>query len=160
MIMIGVVSDTHVPTRALAVSQQILTAFEAVDMILHCGDITVLSVLDKLNTIAPVYAVAGNMDSGEIKRFLPEKRVVVAGNKRIGVIHGAGVPFGIKKRIIKAFAEDNVDCIVYGHTHHADVDIVQDTLLFNPGSASDDHGSFGLLFIDDNDRLDTKIIYL
>ena len=42
--------------------------FKDVDLILHAGDIVQLSVLEELRTIAPVEAVAGNMDEDEVQQ--------------------------------------------------------------------------------------------
>ena len=63
---VGVLSDTHVPTIVSALPPAIYDIFQGVDLILHAGDIVELSVLDDLRAIAPVEAVAGNVDSAEV----------------------------------------------------------------------------------------------
>jgi hypothetical protein len=70
---VGVLSDTHVPTIVRALPPAIFDIFKGVDLIMHAGDIVELSVLDELRTIAPVEAVAGNMDDPAAQAGLPHK---------------------------------------------------------------------------------------
>lgn len=162
MITIGVVSDTHIPARSSRLPEELLYGLEKVDMIIHCGDLIEMSVVEELEKIAPVHAVFGNMDGPDVRRLLPEKKVIEVSGKRIGITHGAGAPFGIKKRVVSAFRDDNVHCITFGHTHHAEKDKDGDILLFNPGSSTDTlfarAQSFGLLFIDDTAEISAEII--
>ena len=78
-----------------------------------------------------VKAVRGNMDSPEIKAALPEKDVFEAGGKRIGLIHGWGVPWGLGERVREQF--DGVDVIVFGHPHPPCNRHVRGVLPVNPG---------------------------
>lgn len=133
--MIGCISDTHLIGRPLA--DNVLEAFEGVDMILHAGDILEMAVVDQLSAIAPTLAVKGNMDHGEVARTLPEKRVVEAGGFRIGLTHGSGPPSGITWRVAKMFEGDACDCIVFGHTHNGLIKRRGEMLFFNPGSPTD-----------------------
>src|SRR5512133_650420 len=61
---IGVVSDTHVPDRAVTLHPALLGELRrnAVDLIVHAGDISTAGVLQEMETIAPVKAVSGNRD--------------------------------------------------------------------------------------------------
>ncbi len=152
MVKIGVISDTHIPARADSVPQEVLSLFKDVDMIIHAGDITQISVLDQLRALAPVHAVCGNMDGADLKHILPQKKIIEVENKRIGIYHGGGAPFGLKKRIRHMFRYNDVDCIVFGHTHQAENKHHKGILFFNPGSATDKifskTQSIGLLFVD------------
>ena len=60
---IGVISDTHIPKRAKALPEVVLKAFKDLDHIIHAGDIMSIGVLNTLKELAPVTAVAGNLDS-------------------------------------------------------------------------------------------------
>ena len=60
---IGLISDTHIPKRAMCVPKRVFEIFENVDYIIHAGDLVELSVVDELEQIAPVLAVHGNMDT-------------------------------------------------------------------------------------------------
>ena len=146
---IGVLSDTHIPDRTDGLPDEILELFRDVDLILHAGDVSECSVLDRLRTIAPVVAVRGNRDLG-IRPALPEKTVVRAGPWRIGLIHGTrsrlqDTPDRLRylsgdhrfldqrQYVSQAFAADDVHCIVFGHTHQVCRERQGGVLLFNPG---------------------------
>ena len=60
---IGVISDTHG-----YLDPQVLEAFAGVDHIIHAGDIMDAATLEALEGIAPVTAVAGNMDDGKLRQ--------------------------------------------------------------------------------------------
>jgi putative phosphoesterase len=163
MIKIGVISDTHLPSRSPILPPIILEKLQGVQMILHAGDWEELFFLPELEKIAPVYGVQGNMDSLEIKRKLPIKRFINVENIKIGLIHGSGSPFGIKERIKKEFIGDNVNVIVFGHTHQSLIEWDEDILFFNPGSPTDKFfttkNSIGILYID-KDKVWGEIIEL
>ena len=55
--LIGLISDTHIPDRARIIPQNVIDAFSDVDLILHAGDLTSLDVVEELEKIAPVMAV-------------------------------------------------------------------------------------------------------
>ncbi len=131
---IGVISDTHLrgpDARLLAI---IGKYFHDVDLILHAGDIVDLRVLEAFGDME-VIAVCGNMDSARVEEEVPFKRVLEIGRFRIGLIHGWGSPHDLEDRIRKEF--DDVDCIVYGHSHHPANHIREGVLFFNPGTAFD-----------------------
>ena len=64
---IGLISDTHVPTTMEYPPEQILKAFDSVDLILHAGNIHVTLVLYWLEQVAPVKA-SGSTDSDHPER--------------------------------------------------------------------------------------------
>ncbi len=132
-IALGVVSDTHLYRRPLPA--RILKALEGADLILHAGDILEMAVLEDLARIAPVTAVAGNMDHGDVKDELPGKRVLEVAGRRIGLIHGYGAPAGITSRLRGEF--EDVDAIVFGHTHQAYNRVEGGIYFLNPGSPTD-----------------------
>ena len=136
---IGVISDTHVKTVD-ELPAKILKNLTGVDLIVHAGDFTDKAVLDGLKTIGAVKAVAGNMDSGELQKELPQKELFVFDGKKIGLIHGSGGPRGIAVRVRELF--DDADIIIYGHSHEACNRYIKGSLMFNPGQARD---SFGIL---------------
>ena len=132
---VGVISDTHVPTIVPALPPVIYDIFRGVDLILHAGDIVSLSVLDDLRAIAPVEAVAGNVDDGEVLARLPFKKVIQLGNYRAGLIHGKFKIDVQKEMIRKEF--DHVDLIVYGHSHTPFWGMINGVYFLNPGSPTD-----------------------
>ncbi len=129
---IGVLSDTHLTEPHSQFKRWIESYFNDVEKIFHTGDFVDLSVADYLSGQKELIAVPGNMDPPEIQKAFPRKRVVEIGKFKIGLIHGGGAPFGIESRVRREF--DDVDAIVYGHTHIPAHHQVKGIYFFNPGS--------------------------
>jgi len=132
-VLVGVVSDTHLYRKH--VPAEVLRALQGTELILHAGDILEMAVLEELEGIAPVVAVAGNMDLSDVTSILPVKRVVEVAGRRIGLIHGSGPPHGIIARLRREF--DEVDAIVFGHIHQPYRGDEDGIYFFNPGSPTD-----------------------
>ena len=151
---IGVISDTHIPDQAQEIPSEILDAFKHVDMVIHCGDILSLEVLETLKKSCPqVKAVWGNMDPYEVRGKLPEKEIIEVEGQRIGVMHGFGHPKGLTELLANAFKDDKVDLIAFGHSHNPVNIKVGGVIYFNPGSATDkvfaDYNSYGIIEIEE-----------
>ncbi len=129
---IGVLSDTHLREPHSEFKRIIEFHFRDAEKILHAGDFVDRSVAEYLSGQRELIAVSGNMDPSEIREIFPYKRVVELGGFKIGLIHGGGAPFGIESRIQEEF--DEVDTIVYGHTHTPANHLVKKIFFFNPGS--------------------------
>lgn len=158
---IGVISDTHIPDRAEDLPREILEEFKKVDMIIHAGDLVNLSVLDKLKSICRnVKAVWGNMDPEEVKEKLAEKEIITVGKYKIGIMHGYGAPHKLISLLFSIFKEDNVNVIIFGHSHYSVNEKKNDILFFNPGSLTDkifsQYNSYGIIEI--NDKIEAKIV--
>ena len=108
----------------------------ASDLILHAGDFTYPEVLEELRALGPpVEAVHGNVDTEELRRLLPEARVVNAGAVKIAMVHDAGPAGGRLERMRARFPD--ADAVVFGHSHiplHEERDGFQ---IFNPGSPTE-----------------------
>lgn len=155
------VSDTHIPKVGNVLPAALLEALRGADLVLHAGDLVDLSVLDGLRELAPVVAVAGNMDYPEVKAVLPEQRVVEVEGKLIGLTHGWGPPLGIERRVLSRLP--GVDVVVFGHTHAALVEEREGTLLVNPGTPTDrrfsERLSYAVITVDGG-RMDAWIVWL
>lgn len=161
---IGVVSDTHIPLRANQLPAALFKILDGVDLLLHAGDLVEEKVLDELRILAPVEAVAGNMDPFYLVPLLGRKKVLDVAGYRIGLIHG---DFGSDRhktplRAHGAFAGDNVHCVVFGHSHQPYCREEKGVLLFNPGSPTDPrrepYPSCGLLTT--GEKITGEILYL
>ena len=75
--LIGLISDTHIPDWARILPLNVLDAFANVDLILHAGDLTSLKAIEELEDLAPVMSVQGNMDRAK-GIDLPKARVIEA----------------------------------------------------------------------------------
>ncbi len=162
MYRIGIISDTHIP-HFKKLPEAIWTHFAGVELLIHAGDLSVLSVLDELETIAPVVAVQGNIERDEVVEKLPIKREIVVGGCRIGIVHILGDARSHARLARWEFPQARV--VVFGHSHIPYNQEHEGQLLFNPGSATDRRRqptcSIGLLHIDDaEDRVLGEIILL
>lgn len=157
---IGVLSDSHVPGAALSLPPAVFELFSNVDLILHAGDIVELSLLDELRAIAPVEAVAGNMDGPEVHQKLPAKKVLALGNYFVGLIHGKFKIDVQKEMIRKEFAD--IDLIVYGHSHTPFWGKIDGIFYLNPGSPTDKrHAPYNsVAILEIGDGLKAEIIRL
>lgn len=148
---VGVISDTHVPGAAPALPPAVFEIFRGADLILHAGDIVDPSVLDELAAIAPVEAVAGNMDGAELQLRLPAKKVLKLGRFTVGLTHGK-YRIDVQKEMIRKDFGD-VDLIVYGHSHMPAWEKAHGVWFLNPGSPTDKryapYNSVALLSVDD-----------
>lgn len=155
---VGVLSDTHVPNAATALPPAVFELFAGVDLILHAGDIVELSLLDELRAIAPVEAVAGNMDDAEVRARLPQKKVLSLGGFSVGLIHGKFRINVQREMIRREFGV--VDLIVYGHSHAPFWGPVDGVYFLNPGSPTDTvHAPYhSIALLDIGETLQAKII--
>lgn len=155
---IGLVSDTHGWVHPF-----LHEAFADCECIVHAGDIGTQDVLDELATIAPVHAVKGNIDGGDL-RFLPLERVEEVGGKRIAVLHIAGNPRRPRPAARKLIAREDPDVLVVGHSHVPVVGRYDDTLWINPGAAGiEGHHDLrfaAILHIEDDGELAMDRIHL
>lgn len=116
-----------------------LRRLETAELILHAGDFVRAAVLEELGRLAPVEAVAGNMDEPALMELLPERRVVGVAGARIGMVHVPGPAAGRPARLIAAFP--GCDAVVYGHTHIPDMSRFGDVWVLSPGSPTERRGA-------------------
>lgn len=123
MITVGIISDTHGLLR-----QEAIEALQGSDYILHGGDIGKQSVIDQLAEIAPVTAIRGNVDKGELATRYPHDTVLTINETSIYTIH-----------ILDELKIDPVAAgykvVVYGHSHKPSIETRDGVLYLNPGSA-------------------------
>ena len=158
---VGVLSDSHVNDLA-SLPKKAVNLLEGMDMIMHTGDYTSKRLVDELRKLGNFEGVHGNMDSFDVKAELPADRILELKGFRIGVTHPSegGSPFGLEKRIRAKF--ENVEAIVYGHTHRPKNEVISGVLFFNPGSITGKfpakHKTFGVLKI--GKKIEGEIIRL
>jgi uncharacterized protein len=119
---IGAISDTHGLLRPQAVA-----ALAGCDPIIHAGDVGTPDVLARLGALAPVHAVRGNVDQGAWSANLPVTQRIEIDGFRIYVLHILAE--------LDPQAAENVDAVIYGHSHQPKIETKNGTLFFNPGSA-------------------------
>ncbi len=156
-----VISDTHIPTRLSALDERLVGRIKRADVVIHCGDFVNDDTYFYIESMAKeFFGVLGNMDHDTLS-FLPVKRVLEFENVKIGVIHGWGDPFTLPRRVMAEFGDD-VDVVLFGHSHFPMCERRKGIFLLNPGSVSGNipphRPSIGLLKITGRDVIG-EIIY-
>ncbi|MEN1967187.1 metallophosphoesterase family protein [Lentibacillus sp. N15] len=153
---IVVTSDTHMPSKGNQLPNRLVRELVTTDLIIHAGDWSSLEVYDMLVAYAPVKGVYGNVDGENIRERFPVKELVTIGGYRIGVVHGHGEKKTTEKRALEAFSDDEVDVLIFGHSHIPMLRYFKKVLLLNPGSPTDKrvlpHYSFAVLEVDEEIR--------
>jgi putative phosphoesterase len=129
MTRVGVLSDTHGLLRP-----EVLKQLQGVDLIIHAGDIGSETIIPELETIAPVYAVRGNVDNGAWAYKFPLSNALEVEQVFIYVYHGHLEPDVDPRK--------NFQVVISGHTHEPLLEQQGDILYLNPGSAG--HKRFSL----------------
>lgn len=140
MKVLGLISDTHIPSRRKILPDSVIKSFKErnVDLIIHAGDFEELSVASNLEEIAPLIAVHGNMCHRSVKNRFSQREMVQIEKLMIGVTHGSGSPAGYYDRVLNEFIDNpRPDIIVCGHTHKPIAKVEKGVLLINPGSPTD-----------------------
>ncbi len=150
-IVFGVISDTHGLLRP-----SVAEAFKGVDAVLHAGDLDRPDILERLESIAPVIAVRGNMDQGRWADALPRCEYLEIGDFLIGVLHN------IHTLDVDPEAA-GVRVLISGHTHQPHLRQDKGILYLNPGSAGPrrfDYPITAALLKIQNNKPDATIIHL
>ncbi len=138
---IGLISDTHDHHHNLQLAVKRFRA-EGIHIILHAGDITEATTLQKLEGFN-IWVAWGNMDRTpdldyQVANILGPGRLehvhhLYIGGKRIALIHGND------RRALDALINSgNYDYIIHGHTHAPRNDQFQHTHIINPGALGGD----------------------
>ena len=123
MSTLGVISDTHGLLRPEAVA-----ALAGCELIIHAGDVGSPHILPRLQNIAPVFAVRGNVDGDSWCRTLPERQYVEWAGHKFYVLHN------LEELDLDPIAA-GVRAVVTGHSHVPLQEEKRGVLYLNPGSA-------------------------
>lgn len=120
--IIGLISDTHGLLR-----EEVISNLKDCDLILHAGDIGKIDVIEKLNKIANTKAILGNVDKNINSNNILNEKIIEVMGKRVYLIHDISkISIDVKK--------ENIDIVVYGHSHKSNIYEKDKILYINPGS--------------------------
>lgn len=128
---IVVVSDTHLSRVTKELEEVGSEFFRKADLVIHLGDWESLEIYEYFKQY-PLIGVAGNADPSNLKKILPYKKQVKISGYRFGIIHGYGASFDLVRRLRPEF--QNVDVILFGHTHEPYQVKESGVWWINPGS--------------------------
>lgn len=185
--IVGLISDTHSAGSGRDLPGAVLRALKGVDLILHCGDLECLGVLDYLESVAPVLAVRGYEDPVEAgDRLAHRTRVVQVEGVAIGMTHdiqwpgprivpilggetepGLEFPAGPPKDLLAKKFGQEVDAVIFGDTHQEMIKTYGGVLVVNPGSptypcrgfASGALGTVGIMEVNQG-KLEARLVDL
>lgn len=155
-----VMSDTH---GYIFNAREALDMHPEVEMVLHLGDYwRDASELSQLYPNIRFECVYGNCDIGA-DTISAERTLEIDG---VVIFMAHGHRYSVKwdyNRILSRAQEENATVVLYGHTHVALVDYVQNKLVLNPGSISESRSSksesYAILNIDGGE-VSADIIYV
>ena len=129
---IGLLSDTHAYW-----DDRYAKYFGECDEIWHAGDIGSMELAERLQEIAPLRAVHGNIDGGDVRRMFPEKLRWTCEGADILMTHIGGYPGKYDPRIRQQLYARPPQLFISGHSHILKVqfDPQLKLLHINPGAA-------------------------
>jgi putative phosphoesterase len=130
---IGLIADTH-----NYLDPQVGEYFQDRDEIWHAGDFGQIELADKLEEIAPVVGVYGNIDGADIKAKYPLHQRFEMEEVDVWMTHIGGVPGRYCIPIRQEIETNPPDLFICGHSHI--LKIARDhelgnMLYMNPGAA-------------------------
>lgn len=149
---IGLISDTHIPSSGEAPPDEVIKAFEGVDLILHAGHVYTAPCIEWLERIAPVRSAESFLQGiSESPMRTSTLQVFEFEGHTIGMTHelilkslgDEVLPGAIDRyypknesvaQAIEVIFGQPVDIVVFGYTHQAMIEEHDGVLLVNPGS--------------------------
>lgn len=117
---IGIISDTHGLLRP-----EVMEILKTCDCIFHGGDINKPEILDQLRPLASIYAVRGNNDKEWAEGLARTLRFSIEGVEFFMTHNKKDVVWNL----------ENVQVVIFGHTHKYLEQKIDGRLWLNPGSS-------------------------
>lgn len=129
---IGLLSDTHGYW-----DEKFGEYFAQCDEIWHAGDIGTMEVAERLAAIAPLRAVAGNCDGGDLRRMFPERLCWDCEGAEVLMKHIGGYPGHYDPSVREQIFRRPPKLFISGHSHILKVEYDRrlGLLHINPGAA-------------------------
>ncbi len=133
MTRVAVLGDTHLPRRARDLPAGAWEVIGAADMVIHTGDVTEQTLLDRIAALRPLHAVRGNNDAA--LTHLPDTLLLDIDGVAVAVVHDAGPSRQRRNRLRARWPGARV--VIFGHSHIPLCEDDGDHLMLNPGSPTD-----------------------
>ena len=130
-----VLGDAHVPGRAPKIPAKLkrMLVPNKMQHVLCTGNMGSRELYDELRALAPTQHFVSGDDDDDAD--FPEETITQIGDVKVGVVHGHDVqPWGDAKALEARRRRLDVDVLISGHTHRAEVREEGDYLYLNPGS--------------------------
>ncbi|MFH1761987.1 MAG: YfcE family phosphodiesterase [bacterium] len=131
---LGIISDSH-----NSIPDKVFTCFENTDHILHAGDICTRGILTDLRALAPVTAALGNCDEYPLLSELRKIVITEFCGIKILLLH-IFHPRHSVKNMMGTIRDNNINIVIFGHSHIPFNKRIEGILYFNPGSCSKPQG--------------------
>ena len=154
-----VLSDTHY--RKDRTDDEIIALLEGYDHIIHAGDFINENILDELEVTGRFTGVSGNNDPWSIHQRLGTRKILEIERSRIGICHGDGFWMNAFENAKRKFTADEVDIVIFGHSHYPVVKKENGVIYINPGSVSLPRGGSSRSMLEltlDEEKVRYKII--
>ena len=162
-----IIGDTHISSLD-QLPKEILNEMDHSEWLIHVGDFVSIKLVEELKNLKKdkFKGVYGNTDPLQIRQVLPAKDIFVINEKKIGIIHPAkgGIYDNTKNKVYSEFRNDNLDVIIFGHTHDPIIETFKDILFVNPGKGYVEEqyfgpaASFAILVIDETIKAEIREI--
>ncbi|MBR0570495.1 metallophosphoesterase family protein [Microvirga sp. STS03] len=133
MMKIGLLSDTH-----SYLDDQIIRLLTGCDEIWHAGDFGSIEVSDRLNEIAPLRGVYGNIDDAIIRQVHPKVNRFIVEGLDVMMTHIGGYPGKYHPDVRNEIKANPPQLYITGHSHILKVmpdKSLNNLLHLNPGAA-------------------------
>ncbi len=129
---IGLISDTHSYW-----DNKFKKYFKYCDEIWHAGDIGHINIADKLNKIAPLRGVYGNVDDNTLRQEFAKELEIRHGNLKIYMTHIGGSPLSYNNYCKSKLSKLKPQIFICGHSHICKIiyDKKFKLLYINPGAS-------------------------
>lgn len=146
---IGIISDTHGLLRP-----EVMEILKTCDCIFHGGDINKPEILDQLRSLASIYAVRGNNDKEWAEGLARTLRFSIEGVEFFMTHNKKDVAWNL----------ENVQVVIFGHTHKYLEQKIDGRLWLNPGSCGrrrfDQEITMAVMTVEDGKYQIEKIVIL
>lgn len=126
---IAIISDTHGLLR-----EQVMAELVAADCSIHAGDIDTPDVVHAMEQLGKTYIVRGNNDK-DWAEDLPKSITIQIEGVNFFIVHNKN---DVPKNL------NNIDVVIYGHSHKYSAQEIDGVLFLNPGSCGKRRFGFDL----------------